>query len=139
MTACVLDASVTLSWMFEDEAAPAYDEIFRLVHDHGARVPAIWPLEVTNVLLQAEKRNRIDGIVVSEWLDILANIPITVDSPPPSDIFGIIQPLAHAQRLTAYDASYLDVAMRHGLPLATKDTALSAAARRMRVDVLPGY
>ncbi|NQW11550.1 MAG: type II toxin-antitoxin system VapC family toxin [Alphaproteobacteria bacterium] len=137
MTACVLDASVTLSWIFEDEVIPAGEEIFRQAYEHGVLVPAIWPVEVANVLLQAGKRGRIDDARLTEWLVILTNIPTTMEDRPPRDTFETIVPLARAQGLTACDASYLDLAMRHKLPLATKDAALRTAAQRVGVDVLP--
>ena len=55
----VIDCSIALTWVFEDEASPQTDTLFERVRDEGAIVPALWHLELGNVLLQAEKRGRI--------------------------------------------------------------------------------
>jgi len=137
MTAIVLDSSVALSWCFEDEASPEMDAIYERVRDEGGIVPELWHLEVGNVLLQAEKRGRISATAIAARLESLAQLPISIDIETPARAWGAIVILARTEGLTTYDATYLDLAMRLGLPLATKDRALAAAARKAAVPVLP--
>jgi len=136
MSALVVDASVALAWCFEDEASPATDAVLDQVKDEGAIVPSLWHLELGNVLLSAERRGRtIQGGVVAR-LALMAQLPITIDAETAGRAWREILALARAERLTAYDATYLELAVRRGLPLATKDEALLGAARRVGVPVL---
>jgi len=136
MSALVVDASVALAWCFEDEASPATDAMLDQVKDEGAIVPSLWHLELGNVLLSAERRGRtIQGGVVAR-LALMAQLPITIDAETAGRAWREILALARAERLTAYDAAYLELAVRRGLPLATKDEALLGAARRVGVPVL---
>jgi predicted nucleic acid-binding protein len=136
MSALVVDASVALAWCFEDEASPATDAVLDQVKDEGAIVPSLWHLELGNVLRSAERRGRtIQGGVVAR-LALMAQLPITIDAETAGRAWREILALARAERLTAYDAAYLELAVRRGLPLATKDEALLGAARRVGVPVL---
>jgi predicted nucleic acid-binding protein len=137
MTAIVLDSSVALSWCFEDEASPEMDAIYERVRDEGGIVPSLWHVEVGNVLVQAEKRGRISAAALAARLESLAQLPIGIDIEAPTRAWGAIVFLARTEGLTTYDATYLDLAMRLGLPLATNDRALADAARRAAVPVLP--
>ena len=137
MTAIILDSSVALSWCFEDEASPEMDAIYERVRDEGGIVPGLWHVEVGNVLVQAERRGRISAAAVAARLESLAQLPISVDIEAPARAWGAIVLLARTEGLTTYDATYLDLAMRLGLPLATNDRALADAARRAAVPVLP--
>ena len=135
MTALVIDSSAALSWCFEDEASPETDALFERVRDLGAVVPGLWHLEVANVLLQAEKRGRITAGDATMRLDLIAALPITTDSETTARAWREILALARAQGLTTYDAAYLELAIRRGLPLQTKDEALIGAAKRCSVTV----
>jgi len=135
VTALVIDSSAALSWCFEDEASPETDALFERVRDLGAVVPGLWHLEVANVLLQAEKRGRITAGDVTMRLDLIAALPITTDSETTARAWREILALARAQGLTTYDAAYLELAIRRGLPLQTKDEALIGAAKRCNVTV----
>jgi predicted nucleic acid-binding protein len=137
MTAVVLDSSVALSWCFEDEVSAEMDAIFERVRDEGGIVPGIWHLEVGNVLLQAERRGRIGAAPVAARLELLAQLPISIDIESHARAWGTIVALARAEGLTTYDATYLDLAMRLGLPLATNDRALADAGRKAAVPILP--
>ena len=137
MTAVVIDSSVTLSWCFEDEASAAMDAIFEHVRDQGAFVPGLWHLEVGNVLLQAEKRGRITTGDVTARLALIAELPIMTDHETTTRAWREILALARAEALTIYDTTYLELAVRRRLPLATKDDALLGAAKRLGVAVLP--
>ncbi|MXX35595.1 MAG: type II toxin-antitoxin system VapC family toxin [Gemmatimonadetes bacterium] len=139
MNSFVLGCSVAVAWLLEDERIPEADELLDRLDDGGeAVVPGLWRLELGNVLAGAERRNRISGPGVARCLGILARLPIVTD--PHTDERALRETLELARReyLTTYDAAYLELAMRRGLPLATLDRPLARAARRAGVDVLPG-
>jgi predicted nucleic acid-binding protein len=129
----VVDSSAALTWCFEDEASPESDALFERVRDQGAVVPGLWYLEVANVLLQAERRGRIATADVATRLELIAELPITTDNETTARAWREIIALARGEGLTTYDATYLELAMRRGLPLLTRDQALAAAAERCGV------
>jgi predicted nucleic acid-binding protein len=135
VSALVIDSSAALSWCFEDEASPETDAVFEQVRDQGAVVPGLWHLEVANVLLQAERRGRITTGDVAMRLELIADLPIMTDDETIARAWREILALARAEGLTTYDATYLEVAIRRGLPLVTKDAALIAAAGRSGVAI----
>jgi predicted nucleic acid-binding protein len=98
--------------------------------------PGLWHLEVANVLLQAEKRGRIASSDVTMRLELIAELPITTDNEMSARAWREILALARVEGLTAYDAAYLELAIRRGLPLQTKDFALLDAAKRNGVSAL---
>ena len=132
----VIDASVALAWCFKDEITDDLIAILRQLQNGAAAVPVLWPIEVANVLALAERRRRISAAESAQLVDLLETLDINVDAEAPTLAFGRILDLARAERLTAYDASYLELAMRLGVPLATKDRALGEAARRLGVAVV---
>lgn len=129
----VLDASITFAWCFEDEATPETDAILETLADGDAIVPRIWPLEVANVLLVAERRDRISESVSARFINLLGQLPIAVD-PTPS-VMGELLAMGRSRGLSAYDASYLLLAERTGLPLATADKKLLEAAQAAGVEL----
>jgi predicted nucleic acid-binding protein len=133
----VLDCSIAIAWCFEDEATPETDALLERLRDEGAEVPALWPLEVGNALLQAERRGRISTAKVAAFVDLLAGLPIATDGDTAARALREALALARAEGLTTCDASYLELAGRRALPLATKDRALQRAARRVGVPLLP--
>lgn len=137
MSAFVLDASIAVAWCFEDEADPAADALLDSLKAGGAVVPALWPLEVANVLLQAERRGRITMATVDGRLAAFEALPITVDTTSWRSTSAAALALARLHGLTTYGAAYLELAMRRGLPLATKDKALRRASTAVGVGVLP--
>ena len=136
MTGLVLDASVALSWCFKNEATPAGDGVLERLATAAASVPIIWHLEIANVLALSERRGRITPANSSEFIALLETLDVLVDEETPSRALGRVLDLARAERLTAYDAAYLELAMRLGIPLASKDTDLCDAAERLGVSVL---
>lgn len=128
MTLCVLDASFTFQWLLEDEASPEGDAALEAIRLGGARVPALWPIEITNVLGVCERRGRLTTDGVADALALLQPLPLDVAEPSTLAEAGTILDLMRTHRLTAYDATYLELAMRLQLPLATKDHELIAAA-----------
>jgi predicted nucleic acid-binding protein len=135
MNALVIDSSVAPTWCFEDEASQRSDALLEHVRDEGAVVPGLWHLEVVNVLLQAEKRGRITAADIAMRLELIAELPIDTDNETAARAWREILALARAEGLTTYDAAYLELAIRRGLPLLTKDQALIAAAQRTGVAV----
>ena len=137
MTAIVLDCTVAMSWILEDETAPETEILLDRVTADGAVVPGIWQLEIANVMLQAQKRTRLDNSMIEEGLRLLENLPILTDQETSQR--GVREILRHARPhgLTAYDAAYLELAARIGSPLATLDKRLAEAAGTSGVEVLP--
>jgi predicted nucleic acid-binding protein len=132
----VLDASIALGWCFPDEATVTTESLLGQVRDEGALVPEIWRFEVANVVVSAQRAKRIDADRSAEFFRLLDALPIRADTQAASRAFGPIYELARHEGLTAYDAAYLDLARWRGLPLATKDKELSAAAKRNGVRLL---
>ena len=131
----ILDASVTLAWGLEDESNAYTDAVLDSLEVAEAIVPAVWPLEVGNGILVAERRRRIAHADAVQFLALLQELPIVVQPEAPERMLGEITALAREQQLSAYDASYLDLAMRMGLPLATQDETLRQAAARCGVRI----
>jgi len=127
-TAFVLDGSVTLAWFFEDEAGGYAEAVEDGLEHAAAVVPSLWALEVANALLTGERRKRTTEAQATQFADLLGLLPITVDDQAHTQAFGTILSLARAHHLSAYDAAYLELAMRRGLPLATLDRKLQIAA-----------
>lgn len=132
----VVDTSIAMAWCFKDENDEQADTILNMLQNSPAIVPSIWPLEVTNVLLVAERNKRLKRKDSYRFLALLAELPITVEQDSYQRIAGEIFALAHVYHLSSYDALYLDLAIRKGLPLATADKTLANAAKRVKVDLL---
>lgn len=132
----VIDASVALSWCFRDENSEYAARILRRLADDTATVPAIWPLEVANGLLVAQRRARLDDAELGRVRELLVDLPIMVSEVGLDEALGSVAALARAQGLSAYDASYLDVAVREGLPLASQDARLIDAAVHVGVALV---
>lgn len=125
----VLDGSTALAWCFEDEATAEIDALFDHIAERGAHVPSIWRLEVANGLQSAIRRKRIDAAYRDLALSRLMAQRVTVDPETDRHAWSATVRLAERHDLTIYDASYLELALRLGLPLATADKALVSAAR----------
>ncbi len=133
----VLDASVAVAWCFEDEISPLAERTLDLLAaGTGALTPAIWPLEVANALLMAERRKRITMAKVTALLQRILKLPIAVEPISPDHAFEHILPVARQHKLTEYDAAYLELALREALPLVTLDDKLRRAARSAGIRLL---
>jgi predicted nucleic acid-binding protein len=137
LSALVLDCSVAVSWLFDDEQDAGADALQELVLEQGAMVPSLWLLEVANVLLQAERRKRIDAAGADERLDLIQKLPIKVEPLTLAASLAAIPGFTRQYGLTSYDAAYLELAIRMGLPLATLDRQLRKAAFAEGVEVMP--
>ena len=125
---CVIDCSIALAWYFADEAHPYADAVLDGLSQSGAVVPALWPLELANALVMGERRGRSTAAQATIWLGMLEALPIRVDDETNVHAWSTTLHLARAHGLTSYDASYLELALRLGVPMATFGGALKAAA-----------
>ncbi len=130
----MVDASVTMAWCFADEATPETESVLDRFSEDEAVVPAIWSLEIANVLLVAERRQCLTEAQASRFLDLLQQLPISVEDAS-TDLAEVVH-TGRRHDLSAYDASYLVLAERAGLPLATLDRRLAEAAARAGVRLL---
>lgn len=132
----VLDCSVAISWCLVDENNDYANRILAMMPDCQAFVPGIWSLEIANVLLVAERRNRMTTKQSSEAIVLLESLLIQVDTATDAFALTATLVLGRQEGLAAYDAAYLELAVRLGLPLATLDTRLAEAARRCSVELV---
>jgi len=125
----VIDASLALAWCFDDEMDDYADGVLGSLRDRRGVAPGIWPLEVANAMLMAERRGRLDEGDTHEIVALVRALPIVVVPDPPGRSTTAVMDLARTHRLTAYDATYLDLAIRERLPIATLDSRLRTAAQ----------
>jgi predicted nucleic acid-binding protein len=131
----VIDSSVAIAWCFPDEQDDYSQSVLDALSSERAIVPGLWQLEVANTLLVGERRQRSTQVNTGTWLGFLASLPITADEETAAHAFGDTLSLAREHNLSAYDAAYLELAMRRRLPLATLDDKLKAAARLVGVPL----
>lgn len=132
----VLDASVVLGWMLPDESNPAADAVIGRMLGQRAQAPPLLGLEVADALLTAERRGRLSRADHDALREAFGALPIAFDSADAEALERAVQ-LARRHRLSVYDAAYLELALRRGLPLASLDASLRAAAGREGVGLLP--
>lgn len=132
----VLDASVALAWFFQDETTAFSESVLERLNDDRAVTPAIWPLEVANVISLAERRGRTTTAKSREFTRVLTSLPIDVAPIVLDDALGRVLDLARAHQITSYDAAYLVLAIREGLPIATLDSRIRAVAETVGVAVV---
>ncbi len=132
----ILDNSIAMAWCFKDERTAATAALLERVTNSGAVAPWLWPMEASNALLMAERRGRITGEERRALMELLRDLPITLDTESINYIWTAAVRLAERYRLTVYDAVYLELAQRRNLPLATLDTDLRAAASTLSVPLL---
>lgn len=132
----VVDSSVTLTWCFEDEQTAVSLALLEQVVEHGAVAPTVWPLEVLNALVMAERRKRVDAAQRQRLTGFLRDLPIALDAETAAQAWSATVQLAERHRLTVYDAAYLELAQRRGLPLASLDNQLRAAAEAAGVALV---
>lgn len=132
----VLDASIALAWCFADQTTPISESALDRLGHEEALVPGLWALEVANVLVSAERRGRLKPAQTSRFLELLGQLPITVEEIGRDAILTTVLDLARASGLAAYDASYLALAAASGVPLASRDEALRRAALGLGVALV---
>ena len=133
----VLDSSVALAWLLPEEGSAAVDALADRLERESADVPAIWSLEIGNALLTAMRRAKIAMTDVDASLAALAALPIRPDQAVGPEELTAVVALAARHALTTYAASYVELAQRRQLPLATLDRKLREACAAVGVAVLP--
>jgi predicted nucleic acid-binding protein len=131
-----VDASVVLTMAFQEKRVEEIESVLKALETTWAVVPAIWEVEIANALVVGERRKRISEEKVTRFVEQLRAFPIEVDVEGTLAAMDRALPLARRLNLTAYDALYLDLAMRRSLPLATLDERLAAAATRASIKLM---
>ncbi|MBN2034638.1 MAG: type II toxin-antitoxin system VapC family toxin [Deltaproteobacteria bacterium] len=134
MNRFILDCSISASWCLKDESNNEANKILDRLGEDEALVPSLWPIEMANVLVVAERRRRISTADAARAVEILLSLPIHADKGNLENL-GAIRLMAREHKLSAYDACYLELAQRTGLPIATLDHALQAAAGKCGVTL----
>ncbi len=134
----VLDCSVTMTWFFAHEASPETDKLLAAIGGAGrAMVPQHWRIELGNVLLVAERRKEKSQADSTQFVGLLQCLNIVVDEETTKHALAGALNLAREHKLTLYDACYLELALRRGIPLASLDGDLRSAAKKVGVTCLP--
>jgi predicted nucleic acid-binding protein len=137
MTAAfVVDCSVAMTWLFKDETTAVTLALLNRLENESALVPELWFLEVANVLALAERKSRIRADQSVKFVHQITTLQMQVDTDAAGRAFTEVLDLARDHGLTTYDATYLDLAVRRNLPLATLDEPLRKAAKKLRVKLL---
>ena len=132
----VVDNSVVMSWCFKDETNQYADAVLDQLSESTAIVPFVWPLEVVNVLLVAERRKRLKQVDSVRFITLLLRLPIVVEDEGSEKTMKDLLALGRTNNLSSYDASYLDLAMRKDCPIATLNKKLIEAAKKVDVAIL---
>ena len=134
----VLDNSVSMRWLFKDgtEADLLYaEQVLEALKEGSTVVPGVWWLEVSNVIVRAEAQQLLPETQSRKFLDTLRKMPITVDSSPVEQLWEQTLHLARKFKISVYDATYLELAIRQNIVLATLDTDLARAARQSKTQL----
>ena len=135
MSRFVVDCSVTMAWCFKDEEDEYSLSALEALGGATAVAPSIWPLEVANVLVIAERRDRVSEADSQRFLALLGGLPIAIDRAIAALRMPQLVALARHHRLSAYDAAYLDLAQREAVPLATRDLSLRRAMHSAGIEL----
>ncbi|MDZ5645567.1 type II toxin-antitoxin system VapC family toxin [Nitrospirillum sp. BR 11828] len=136
MILCVIDSSAALAWVLPGEENPAAEALLDRIIQDEALAPPLWRVEIANVLAMAERRGRLSASDRQNALHHLSRLPITFDEDGDDRLWDSVSNLALRHRLPVYDAIYLELALRSGLPLATLDKALRHAAASSNVPLM---
>jgi len=134
----VVDASVALAWCFPDEANDYADKVLVALEGHAILVPAVWGLEIANAVLSGERSKRLRQPEIRRFTTLLDSLSLVQDVQSVGEHVGNVLPLAREYNLSAYDAAYLELSIRHGIPLATLDGKLHKAAQRAGITSFAG-
>lgn len=131
----VVDASVTLDWLLESERSSYAAGVFGYIVRDGGVAPSIWPSEVTNGFLKALRRNRANIEEIERSFIVLASTNVRIDTFTDMEAMRTWFRLGNEYDLTSYDASYVDLALRERVPLATNDEKMRAAAKKLGIKI----
>jgi len=138
LTGVVVDASVALAWCFPDEASDYADAVLVALEGRTILVPTIWGLEIANAVLAGERGKRLRQPEIRRFTTLLEGLSLVQDVQPVCDHVSNVLPLAREYGLSAYDAAYLELAIRHGAPIATLDGKLRKAAQKAGIGIFAG-
>ena len=131
----VLDCSVAMAWCFSDEANEKTQALLdSLAHESCGYVPSIWLLEVSNVLLIGERKKRISQEDATRFFTLLWSLPINIDTAITQASIHRILEIGRNHQMSAYDASYLELALRRAAPIATLDRKMRSVAKKLRIS-----
>ena len=133
-----MDASTALAWCFPDETSDYADGVLVSLEGKTLLVPAVWSLEIANAVLVGERKKRLNQPEIRRFTTLLKSLSLVQDVQPVDEHVCNVLPLAHKYSLSAYDAAYLELSIRHGAPLATLDVKLQKAARQAGVTIFRG-
>lgn len=136
MKSFVIDNSVVMAWFFEDESSDYTVSVLESLTKYDCIVPSIWPLEVANTLLVGERRGRTTEAKAARFITLLNSLPMQIDPETTRHALLDTLQLAREHHLSSYDAAYLELAMREGVPIATQDKALKKAAKKCGVKLI---
>ena len=135
MKGVVVDASVALAWCFPDQASNYADGVLVALEGHAILVPAVWGLEIANAVLTGERSKRLRQPEIRRFTTLLDSLSLVQDMQSVGEHVSNILPLARQYNLSAYDAAYLELSIRHGMPLATLDGKLQKAAQEAGIVI----
>jgi predicted nucleic acid-binding protein len=128
---------VVLSWLFEEEQTAKALEVLRRIETYGLLVPPLWWSELENGVLMGERRARKSIVETSAFLGLVRALPIQTDDAPRHRVSDDILEIGRRHQLTAYDATYVELAVRHAAPLATFDVAIRKCGPRLGITLMP--
>ena len=135
MKGVVVDASVALAWCFPDEASNYADGVLVALEGHAILVPAVWGLEIANAVLTGERSKRLRQPEIRRFTTLLNSLSLVQDVQPVNEHVSNVLPLAREYNLSAYDAAYLELSIRHAAPIATLDGKLQKAAQKAGITI----
>jgi predicted nucleic acid-binding protein len=138
LTGVVVDASTALAWCFPDETSDYADGVLVSLERKTMLVPAVWGLEIANAVLAGERKKRLNQPEIQRFITLLEGLSLVQDVQPVGQHVSNVLPLARQYGLSAYDAAYLELSIRHGAPLATLDGKLQKAAQKAGVKIFAG-
>jgi predicted nucleic acid-binding protein len=131
----VVDASVALAWCFPDESSDYADGVLVALEGKTMLVPAVWGLEIANAVLVGERRKRLNQPEIKQFTSLLEGLSLIQDSRQVASHISEVLPIARTYGLSAYDAAYLELSIRHNAPLATLDEKLQKAVRQAGIRI----
>jgi predicted nucleic acid-binding protein len=134
----VVDASIALAWCFPDETSDYADAVLVALEGQTMLVPAVWSLEIANAVLVGERRKRLNQPEIKQFTTLLESLSLVQDTRPVAKHVSDVLPVARTHGLSAYDAAYLELSIRHSAPLATLDDRLQKAAQGAGVVIFSG-
>jgi len=134
--AFVVDCSIAMTWLFQDEVTPKTEALYDRLTRETALAPTLWFIEVADVIALAERKGRVNAAQAAIFIGNIGKLGIEQDDQGSSRAFAHLLPICRTHHLTSYDALYLDLAIRRSLPLATLDEPLRKAAKKLGVTLL---